>query len=182
MGAVSHEHAPGGGDASFERSGVRAMRGEQSAAGSRFAIVVARFNQRITDALYAAAVDVLLAAGANAEHLVAVQVPGAVEIPLAARELALTRHYGAIVALGCVIRGETSHYDYVCSAVTDGCLRVQLDTGVPVAFGVITADTVEQAVARSASARGSGGEHNVGADAAHAALEMASLAREIRSS
>lgn len=174
------EHAPGTG--AYERRGVSAVRGASGAAGSRYAIVVSRFNQAITDSLFNAAVDVLLDAGAAPGHIRAVQVPGAVEIPLATRELAHTAHYAAIIALGCVVRGETAHFDYVCRAVTDGCLQVQLEFGVPVGFGVITAETIEQAFARSAESRESGAGFNAGAAAAYAALEMAGLVRGIRSS
>lgn len=155
------------------------MPGPLSATGGRWAIVVARFNGSITGALFAGAVDALLDAGARAEHVRAVSVPGAVELPLAARELAHTSHFAGIVALGCVIRGETAHFDYVCSAATDGIMRVQLDHAVPVGFGLVTCDTVDQARAR---ARVDPGGHNVGADAARAAIELAGLARVTRSS
>ena len=174
----AHDHAPASGDA-FSHGGVTAEAGPSGAAGSRWAIVVSRFNGKITDALFRGAVDTLVQAGARAEHIRAVTVPGAVEIPLAAAELAETRHYAGVVALGCVIRGETSHFDYVCSAVTDGVLRVQLDEKTPVGFGLVTCDTVEQAQAR---AQLTPGGHNVGADAARAALELAGLVRLTRSS
>lgn len=177
-GEDSYEHAPG--LASYSHRGVQATQGPAGAAGSRFAVVVSRFNAAITNELYAGAINVLLDAGAAPNHVVAVQVPGAVEIPLAAHELAHTRHYAAIVALGCVIRGDTSHYDYVCSAVTEGCMRTQLDHHVPVGFGVLTCDTVEQARARAQSVESGG--RNVGADAARAALELAGLVRIVRGS
>jgi 6,7-dimethyl-8-ribityllumazine synthase len=178
MTADAHDHAPAQGEV-FSHAGVMAESGPAGARGSRWAIVVARFNGAITDALFQGAVDTLLEAGAHAEHIRAVTVPGAVEIPLAAAELAETRHYAGIVALGCVIRGETAHFDYVCSAVTDGVLRVQLDEKTPVGFGLVTCDTVEQAEAR---AQLTPGGHNVGADAARAALELAGLVRITRSS
>ncbi|MEO6867902.1 MAG: 6,7-dimethyl-8-ribityllumazine synthase [Gaiellales bacterium] len=178
MPADGHDHAPAS-EGAFSHAGVSAQPGTASAAGSRWAIVVARFNGRITDALFQGAVEALVEAGASADQIRAVSVPGAVEIPLAARELAMTSHYAGIVALGCVIRGETSHFDYVCSATTDGVLRVQLDHGVPVGFGLVTCDTVEQALARSSTERGG---HNVGRDAAQAALELAGHARDLRSS
>ena len=177
MTSSQHQHAPAG--HGFEHQSVRAEAGPSSAAGGRWAIVVARFNGAITGALYEGAVETLLGAGARAEHIRAVSVPGAVEIPLAARELAETSHYAGIVTLGCVIRGETAHFDYVCKAATEGVLRVQLDHGVPVGFGVLTVETVEQAQARASRAPGG---HNVGADAAAAALELAGLVRAIRSS
>jgi 6,7-dimethyl-8-ribityllumazine synthase len=178
LSADSHQHAPGGEAATFAHAGVTSETGSTSAAGARWAIVTARFNGAITDALFQGAVDTLVAAGARAEHITAVTVPGAVEIPLAARELAETSHYAGIVALGCVIRGETAHFDYVCSATTDGVLRVQLDHGVPVGFGLVTCDSVEQARARASR----DGGHNVGADAAKAAIELAGLVRLVRSS
>lgn len=178
MPADGHDHAPAGASA-FSHAGVTAEPGPSGAAGSRWAVVVSRFNGRITDALFAGAIDALLDAGARAAHIRAVSVPGAVEIPLAACELAETRHYAGIVALGCVIRGETAHFDYVCSATTDGILRVQLDHRLPVGFGVVTCDTVAQAEAR---AQATPGGHNVGRDAARAALELAGLVRITRSS
>ena len=167
--------APAG---AFAHAGVDSSTAAGTAGGSRWAIVVARFNGGITDALFQGAVDTLVGAGARAEHIRAVTVPGAVEIPLATRELAETSHFAGIIALGCVIRGDTAHFDYVCSATTDGVLRVQLDHGIPVGFGLITCDTIEQAQARAQP----GGGHNVGADAAAAALELAALVRDIRSS
>lgn len=173
-----HQHVPG--EASFEHAGVAAARADISAGGARVGVVVARFNQRITSALYAGAVQVLLDAGVDATHIMAVQVPGAVELPLAARELATAARCDAVVALGCVIRGDTAHFDYVCQAATDGCLRVQLDTGVPIGFGVITCDTAEQALARASDPGAQDAQsHNVGADAARAALEMVGLLRQI---
>lgn len=138
--------------------------------------MVSRFNGRITSSLFAGAVDALVDADARPEHIRAITIPGAVELPLAARELAETRHYGGIVALGCVIRGDTAHFDYVCSAATDGIMQVQLETGVPIGFGLVTCDTVAQAEARSEL--GAGG-HNVGRDAALATLEMAGHIRTI---
>ena len=176
---AGHEHAPAIAPGAFSHAGVIAEAGPTAAAGSRWAIVVARFNGQITDALFRGAVDSIMAAGARAEHIRAVTVPGAVELPLAARELAKTGHYAGVVALGCVIRGETAHFDYVCRAATDGILRVQLDYGMPVGFGLVTCDTVEQALARCETQPGG---HNVGADAANAALELAGLARITRSS
>jgi 6,7-dimethyl-8-ribityllumazine synthase len=164
----------------FTVQGVAAdVRTDAGARGSRWGIVVARFNDAVTSRLYAGAVETLVAAGAHAEHVRAVTVPGVVEVPLAVRELAETSHYAGIIALGCVIRGETTHYDYVCKAVTEGVLRVQLDHHIPVGFGVLTTEDVAQADARSQA--GPDG-HNVGADAARAVIELAALARMIRSS
>ncbi|MBC7460886.1 MAG: 6,7-dimethyl-8-ribityllumazine synthase [Thermoleophilia bacterium] len=178
MAIDGHEHAPADGS-SFEHAGLVAEQASVSAAGARWAVVTARFNGAITTALFQGAVQALVDAGAKPDHIRAVTVPGAVELPVVARELAKTGHYAGIVALGCVIRGETAHFDYVCGAATDGILRVQLDHGLPIGFGLVTCDTVAQAQAR---AELSVGGHNVGADAARAALEVAGLARLIRSS
>lgn len=179
MHADAHQHAPGDANATFAHAGVESETAPQSASAARWAIVTARFNGAVTEPLFQGAVQTLLDAGAQPGHIRSVTVPGAVELPLAARELAETRHYAGIIALGCVIRGDTAHFDYVCSAATDGILRVQLDSGVPVGFGLITCDTIEQARARSSS---DAGGHNVGADAARAAIELAGLVRSIRSS
>lgn len=141
--------------------------------------MVSRFNGAITDALFQGAVDTLVDAGAKPEHIRAVSVPGAVEIPLAANAVAEASHgVAGVIALGCVIRGETAHFDYVCSAVTDGVMRVQLDHDIPIGFGLVTCDTVAQAQARASRTPGG---HNVGADAARAALELAGLVRMTRS-
>jgi 6,7-dimethyl-8-ribityllumazine synthase len=172
---MADEHAPGG-TGIFSRSEVEAVRGDEHVgSGVRIGVAVARFNSRITEALFQGAVDVITAAGVPANHVTAVQVPGVVELPFAAREL-VEADCSAIITLGCVIRGETTHYDYVCKSVTEGVLRVTLDHRVPVGFGVITAENLDQALRRSEL----GGGHNVGADAAKAALEMLTLARHIR--
>lgn len=163
----------------FSHAGVAAVASPLGAAGSRWAIVASRFNGKVVADLYAGAVETLLGAGARPEHIHAVTVPGAVELPLAARELVMASHYAGIVALGCVIRGETSHFEYVCSAASDGLLRVQLDHGVPIGFGVLTVESLAQAEARSNRAPGG---HNVGSDAAAATVELAGLARITRSS
>lgn len=167
------------GDGAFEHAGVQASQAPLDASHARWAIVLSRFNGDIVDALYRGAVDTLLAAGATPERIQAVTVPGAVELSLAARELAETRHYAGIIALGCVIRGETSHFEYVCDATNQGLMRVQLDYGIPVGFGVLTVESLEQARARSS--REAGG-HNVGADAAAATVELAAVVRTTRSS
>ncbi len=140
------------------------------AGDQRFAVVVARFNQLISAALLEACESTLLAHGAASDHIDVAWVPGAFEIPQAVRALAESGRYAAIVSLGSVIRGGTPHFDYVCRGVTDGVREVIRDTGVPVAFGVLTTDDMDQALARS------GGEHgNKGQEAALAALEMAGL-------
>jgi 6,7-dimethyl-8-ribityllumazine synthase len=144
------------------------------AGGLRLAIVVSRFNHLITSKLLEGSVRELTARGCADEDLHVAWVPGAFEIPLAARALACTGRYAAIVTLGVVIRGGTPHFDYVCRAVTDGVRDVMRDTGIPVAFGVLTTDDVDQALARAGGAEGNKGE-----EAARAALEMAHLLRAI---
>lgn len=150
------------------------LEGSPHGAGRRVAVVVSRFNDEVTGRLLEGALGALRGAGVRDEDLRVVRVPGAFELPFAAQALARAGGWDAVVALGAVIRGDTDHYDYVCSAAQQGCLRVGLDTGVPVAFGVLTCDTDEQAAERA------GGPHgNKGADAALAALEMADLAARV---
>ncbi len=153
------------------------IHGELSGAGLRFGIVVSRFNSFITDRLRAAAVDALERAGARSGDVDVMAVPGAFELPLAAKKLAGTGRYDALIAIGCVIRGETSHYDYVCSETARGLQLAQMDTGVPVIFCVLTCDTLEQAIDRAGLKGG-----NKGFEAALAAMEMAQLSRKLRGS
>jgi 6,7-dimethyl-8-ribityllumazine synthase len=116
--------------------------GELSAAGLRFGIVVSRFNSFITERLLASAVDALERAGAGSKDVDVVHVPGSFELPLAAKKLAANGKYDALIAIGCVLRGETAHYDYVCSETSRGLQLAQMDTGVPVMFCVLTCDTL----------------------------------------
>ncbi len=179
MPADGHNFAPAS-EGAFDHAGVAVEQFAPSAASARWGIVVARFNGLITDALYQGAVDELLESGARPEHIRAVSVPGAVEIPLAAKTLAEASHgVAGVIALGCVIRGETAHFDYVCRAATDGIVRVQLEHDLPIGFGLLTVDTLEQAKARAQLGQGG---HNVGRDAARAAIELAGLHRVVRSS
>ena len=150
------------------------MRGGLSAAGLRFGIVVSRFNSFITERLLLAALEALEGAGADAKSIDVARVPGSFEIPLAAKKMAESRRYDAVVAVGCVLRGETSHYDYICSEVARGCQLAQMDTGVPVVFCVLTCDTLEQAIDRAGLKGG-----NKGFEAGLTAVEMATLARKI---
>jgi 6,7-dimethyl-8-ribityllumazine synthase len=144
------------------------------ASGLRFAIVVSRFNSAITDRLLEGAEDALKQSGAAHEDVEIVYVPGAFELPLAAKKLASQGDYDALIAIGCVIRGETSHYDYVCSETARGIQLAQMDTGVPIIFCVLTCETQEQALARA------GGEHgNKGYDSGVAAIEMARLSQRL---
>ncbi len=136
----------------------------------RFAIVVSRFSEFITSRLAAGALDTLERHGAKSDSITQVWVPGAWELPLAVRTLAKSGGYSAIIALGCVIRGATPHFDYVAGEAAKGVAQAALDSGVPVTFGVLTTDTLEQAVERAGAKAG-----NKGADAALAAIEMANL-------
>ncbi len=146
------------------------LEGMSSGQGRRVAVVVARFNEFITDRLLAGALDALRRAGCADTDVTVARVPGAFELPLACQQLARTGQYEAVVALGAVIRGATSHYDLVAGQCASGIASVALDTGVPVIFGVLTTDTIEQAIERAGSKAG-----NKGAEAAAAALEMAAL-------
>lgn len=138
--------------------------------GKRVAIAVARFNEVITERLLAGATEALTGAGVASDDITVCWVPGAFELPLACRWLAGSGHYDAVVMLGAVVRGGTDHYEYVCRGVTDGAMRVELDLGVPLGFGVLTCAEMEQALARAGGEAG-----NKGADAAMAALAMADL-------
>src|SRR5260221_4489415 len=146
----------------------RSINGELTASGLRFGIVVSRFNSFITERLLAAAVDALERAGAARENVDAVRVPGAFGLPLAAKKLAATGRYDALIAIGCILRGETAHYDYVCSETSRGLQLAQMDTGLPIIFCVLTCNTLEQAIARA----GPNGGNN-GFEACLAAIEMA---------
>ena len=151
-----------------------ALRGSQLRPELRVGVIRSRFNPEITERLLSGALEGLRAAEIPDEQVVVVEVPGAIEIPLVAQALAKRGDIDAIVALGTVIRGETSHYDYVCRAATDGCLRVSLDHQIPVAFGVLTVENKDQALARSVP-----GDKNKGYQAASCAVEMASLLTRI---
>ena len=146
---------------------LRTIEGGFQAQGLCFAIVAGRFNDFIVDKLIAGAVDCLLRHGAEKENLTLVRVPGAFEMPLAAKKLAESGKYHGIVCLGAVIRGATPHFEYVASEAAKGIAQASLSTGVPMGFGVLTTDTLEQAVERAGSKAG-----NKGVDAALAALEM----------
>lgn len=151
------------------------FRGQLNEGALRVGIVVSRFNEFVTRPLLQGALDTLEAHGIDPDSVDVAWVPGAVEIPLTAQALAGTDRYDAIIALGAVIRGATSHYDHVCSMVAGGLNRVALDSGLPVIFGVLTTDTLEQAIERSGSKAG-----NKGSEAAATAIEMVSLLARIR--
>ena len=151
---------------------------ELDAAGLRFAIVVSRFNHLITDRLLTGAQDALRRSGAANEDVEVVLVPGAFELPLAAKKLATKGGYDALIAIGCVIRGQTSHYDYVCSETARGIQLAQMDTGVPIIFCVLTCETQEQALARAGGQNGDNAT-NKGFECGLAAVEMARLSRTL---
>ncbi len=153
----------------------RILEGQLTAGGLRFAVVVSRFNSFITERLLAGAMDALARTGANMDLVDVVKVPGSWEIPLAAGELARQHRYDAVICLSAVIRGETPHFDYVAAEAAKGIAHVAMETGVPVAFGVLTTNTLEQAIDRAGTKGG-----NKGFDAAMTAIEMANLLRTLR--
>jgi 6,7-dimethyl-8-ribityllumazine synthase len=155
--------------------GVPALEGSLSALGKRFAIVVSRFNAFITERLLLSAIDGLVRSGVKKKDIELVRVPGAFEIPLVARKLAETGKYDAIICLGCLLRGDTAHYDVIVNEVTRGIGQSAQETGVPHAFGVLTCESLEQAIDRAGLKMG-----NKGFEAALAAVEMASLTDGIR--
>lgn len=144
--------------------------GDTSGAGRRFAIVVSRFNELVTERLLAGAVSWLERHGVASDDIDVAWVPGAVEIPIVAKRCAASGKYGAVIAIGAVVRGDTSHYDVVCNLVASGVGEASQSTGVPVIFGVLTTDTMEQALDRAGGKAG-----NKGAEAAATAIEMADL-------
>lgn len=149
--------------------------GNLDASGLKFAVVCARFNGFITERLLAGALDALKRSGAADDDIEIVKVPGSWELPLTAKTLAAKKHRDAIIALGAVIRGETPHFDHVAAQAANGLAAVELETGIPVAFGVLTTNTVEQAIDRAGGKSG-----NKGYDAAITAIEMADLMRRLR--
>jgi 6,7-dimethyl-8-ribityllumazine synthase len=153
---------------------IKTIEGDLQCRELRFAIVAARFNDFIVEQLIRGAVDALRRHGAGDKQIEIVRAPGAYDMPLVARKLAQSRKYDAIVALGAVIKGATAHFDYVAGQCASGLARVSQDTGIPIAFGVLTTDTIEQAIERAGTKAG-----NKGADAAAAAIEMVSLGRAL---
>ena len=153
---------------------IRSINGDLIARDLRFAIVAARFNDMIVDSLIRGAVDTLVRHGAAEKQIELVRVPGAFDLPLVVQKLAASKRCDAIVALGAVIRGATPHFDHVAGQCAAGLARASLETGVPVAFGVLTTDTIEQAIERAGTKAG-----NKGADAALCALELANLLRRL---
>lgn len=153
---------------------IKIIEGDLQVRELRFAILAARFNDFIVEQLVRGAVDALRRHGASNEQIHIVRAPGAFDLPLVARKLALSGHYDAVIALGAVIKGATAHFDYVAGECAGGLARAANDSGVPVAFGVLTTDSIEQAIERAGTKAG-----NKGADAALTALELANLLRQI---
>ena len=155
---------------------ARTIEGNIDARGLKFAIIAARFNSFIVERLLEGAMDALRRTGADLEDLTIVKVPGSWEMPVVAAELARQKRYDGIICLGAVIRGETPHFDYVAGNSASGLATISAETGVPIAFGVLTTNTVEQAVDRAGAKAG-----NKGFDAAMTAIEMAQLLKSLRS-
>ena len=153
---------------------IRTLQGDLLARDLRFAVVAARFNEAIVEHLVRGAVDALVRHGASERQIEVIRVPGAFDLPFIVRRVALAKRADAIVALGCVIRGATPHFEYVAGQCASGLARAADESGVPIAFGVLTTDTIEQAVERAGTKAG-----NKGADAAMVALEMANLLRRL---
>jgi 6,7-dimethyl-8-ribityllumazine synthase len=153
---------------------MRNLEGKLTAAGLKFALVVSRFNSFITERLLEGALDCLRRQGVDEDSLTVVRVPGAWEIPLVARRLAQSQAHDGVICLGAVIRGSTPHFDYVAAEVSKGIAQVSLESGVPMGFGILTTDTLEQAIERAGSKAG-----NKGFAAAEAAIEMVNLLKEL---
>jgi len=153
---------------------VKELKGQLTAGDANYAIVVSRFNEFVTSKLLGGAIDCLQRHGASDEQITVVWVPGAIEITIAAKKLAGSGKYDACICLGAIIRGQTSHYEHVCQQITRGVGQINYDTGVPAIFGVLTCDTIEQAIERAGTKRG-----NTGATAALSAMEMADVLRQI---
>ena len=153
---------------------IKEIKGQLEAGKAKYAIVVSRFNEFITSKLLSGAIDSLQRHGASDEQITVVWVPGSVEIPLAAKKLASSGKYNAVICLGAVIRGQTGHFEYVCQQVSRGIGQINYDTGVPAIFGVLTCETIEQAIERAGTKQG-----NTGANAALSAIEMTNLLGQI---
>lgn len=153
---------------------MKTISGQLSSTGKKFAVVVSRFNEFITNKLVSGSVDMLVRHGAKEDDITTVWVPGAFEISTVAKKLADSSKYDAVICLGCVIRGSTPHFDYVSAEVSKGIATVGLSSKIPVIFGVLTTDTIEQAIERAGTKAG-----NKGSDAALTAIEMVSLYSQI---
>ena len=149
---------------------INEIKGVLSAGKANYVIVVSRFNEFITARLLGGAIDSLTRHGASDEQITVVWVPGSIEITTAAKKLAAGGKFDAVICLGAVIRGQTSHYDYVCQQITRGVSQINFETGIPTIFGILTCETIEQAIERAGSKQG-----NAGANAANSAMEMVNL-------
>ncbi len=154
---------------------IKIYEGNLIAEGLKLGIITGRFNEFISSKLLSGAIDAIARHGGKAENIEAAWVPGAFEIPLAAQKMAASQKFDAVICLGAVIRGSTSHFDYVAGEVAKGVAKVSLDTGIPVIFGVLTTDTIEQAIERAGTKAG-----NKGYDAAVTAIEMANLLKQLK--
>jgi len=155
----------------------RLIEGQLDASGLKFAIIVSRFNSFVTDRLLSGALDALTRHGAKLEDLDVIRIPGSWEMPVVAAEMARRKQHDGVICLSAVIRGDTPHFDYIASEATKGVAQISLETGVPVAFGILTTSTLEQAVDRAGAKSG-----NKGFDAAVSAIEMGNLMRLLRGS
>jgi len=153
-----------------DKNMLKTLEGNLSAKGKKFALVVARFNDFITDRMLGGALDALSRTGAKDEDIEIIKVPGAFEVPLIAKKIAMAKRFDAIICLGAVIRGATPHFDYVSAEVSKGIASASMDSGVPIIFGILTTDTIEQAIERAGTKSG-----NKGWSAAMTAIEMADL-------
>ena len=153
---------------------VKVLEGMYNAQGMRFCVVVSRFNEFLTSKLLGGALDCLHRHGADEDDITVAWVPGAYELPLVAKKMAESKKYDAIIAIGVVIRGATSHYDYVCNEAAKGIAQASMSTGVPVSFSLVTTENIEQAIERAGTKAG-----NKGADGALTAIEMANLLKQL---
>ena len=153
---------------------VKVLEGMYNAQGMRFGVVVSRFNEFLTSKLLGGALDCLHRHGADEDDIIVAWVPGAYELPLVAKKMAESKKYDAIIAIGVVIRGATSHYDYVCNEAAKGIAQASMSTGVPVSFSLVTTENIEQAIERAGTKAG-----NKGADGALTAIEMANLLKQL---
>ena len=153
---------------------VKVLEGMYNAQGMRFGVVVSRFNEFLTSKLLGGALDCLHRHGADEDDITVAWVPGAYELPLVAKKMAESKKYDAIIAIGVVIRGATSHYDYVCNKAAKGIAQASMSTGVPVSFSLVTTENIEQAIERAGTKAG-----NKGADGALTAIEMANLLKQL---
>lgn len=153
---------------------TKIIEGQLSAVGKKFGIIISRFNEMISKSLLSGAIDCLTRHGASEDEIIIAFVPGSFEIPLAAKKMTASKKYDAVICLGTIIRGATPHFEYIAAEVSKGIATVSLETGVPTVFGIITSDTIEQAIERAGTKAG-----NKGWDAALSAIEMADLMKKL---